>query len=82
MSKKLRVPSNIFLLPFPAYTPELSPAEPMVTKLKLPLANKTIRDIQEVEDLIVKECERLRSCPQEVKSLTLFPWIKFVLDSS
>ena len=82
MSKKLRVPSNIFLLPFPAYTPELSTAEPMVTKLKVQLANKTIRDIKEVEDLIVRECERLRSCPQEVKSLTFFPLNKHFLDSS
>ncbi|WP_170928548.1 hypothetical protein [Deinococcus hopiensis] len=82
MSKKLSVLPNIFLPPFPAYTPELSPAEPMVMKLKVPLANKTIGDLQEVEDLIVRECEILRSCPQEVKSLTLFPWIKHVLDSS
>lgn len=81
MSKKLKVPPNIFLLPFPAYTPELSPAEPMVTKLKIPLANKFLQEIQEVEDLIIEECERLRKCPQEVKSLTLFQWIKNVLES-
>ena len=81
MSKKLKVPSNVFLLPLPAYTPELSPAEPMVTKLKIPLANRTLLEIQEVEDILVRECERLRNCPQEVKSLTLFPWIRNVLES-
>ncbi|WP_420593560.1 transposase [Deinococcus sp.] len=74
-SKKLRVPSNVFLLPLPAYTPELSPAEPMVTKLKIPLANKLIETIQEVEDYIHEEGLRLKKCTQEVKSLTLFPWI-------
>lgn len=79
MSKKLKVPANIFLLPLPAYTPELSPAEPMVAKLKLPLANKTLEKIQEVEDLIIAECVRLKNALQEVKSLTLFPWIKNVL---
>lgn len=81
MSRKLKVPSNICLLPFPAYTPELSPAEPMVTKLKVPLANKTLEKIEEVEELITTECVRLKNHPQEVKSLTLFPWIKDVLDS-
>ena len=81
MSKKPRVPANIFLLPFPAYTPELSPAEPMVTKLKAPLANKLIETIQEVEDCIHEECLRLKKFTQEMKSLTLFPWIKHVLES-
>lgn len=80
-SRKLKVPNNIFLLPFPAYTPELSPAEPMVTKLKTPIANKTLEKIQEVEELITKECLRLKNHPQEVRSLTLFPWIKNVLGS-
>lgn len=81
MSRKLKVPSNLFLLPFPAYTPELSPAEPMVNKLKIPLANKTLEEIAEVESLITTECVRLKNCPQEVKSLTLFSWIKDVLES-
>lgn len=81
MSKKLKVPDNIFLLPLPAYTPELSPAEPMVARLKIPLANKTLEKLQEVEDLITQECMRLKSGLQEVKSLTLFPWIKDVLES-
>lgn len=81
MSKKLKVSANIFLLPFPAYTPELSPAEPMVAKLKIPLANKTLGKIQEVEDLIITECVRLKNSLQEVKSLTLFPWIRNVLES-
>lgn len=81
MSKKLKVPDNIFLLPLPAYTPELSPAEPMVTKLKTSLANKTLENLQEVEDLIAQECLRLKNAFQEVKSLTLFPWIKNVLES-
>ncbi|WP_168733637.1 transposase [Deinococcus sp. Arct2-2] len=80
-SPQLQVPPNLFLLPFPACTPELSPAEPMVTKLKLPIANKTLNTLQEVEDLIAAECVRLQHVPQEVKSLTLFPWIKHVLDS-
>lgn len=80
-SKKLKVPANIYLLHFPAYTPELSPAEPMVTKLKMPIANKTLEKITEVEELIVQECIRLKGSLQEVQSLTLFPWIKNVLNS-
>ena len=32
MSKRLEVPGNILIIPQPAYTPELSPVEPMVKK--------------------------------------------------
>lgn len=81
MSRKLKVPRNILMIPFPAYTPELSPAEPVVERLKLPLANKTIKTIEEVVERVKKECERLMETPQEVQSLTLFPWIKQALKS-
>ena len=81
MSKKLEVPSNILLMPLPAYIPELSPAEPMVNKLKIPLANKTLKTLKEVEDLLVNECVRLKENCAEVRSLTRFPWIRDVLES-
>lgn len=82
MSKKLKVPSNILLMPLPPYTPELSPAEPMVNKLKIPLANKTLKTLEEVEALLSQECVRLKENCAEVCSLTRFPWIRNVLESA
>ena len=80
-SLRLQVPKNIVLLPFPPYTPELSPAEPMVLKLKLPLANQMLDTLQQIEDRLVAECLRLQAHPQEVRALTRFPWIRHVLNS-
>lgn len=81
MSKKLEVPSNILLIPLPAYTPELSPAELLVNKLKIPLANKTLTTLEEIERLLSEECVRLKESCAEVRSLTRFPWIRDVLES-
>lgn len=82
MSKDVRVPSNIVLVPLPPYTPELSPAEPMMNKLKQPLANKCLSSLEELEAVLSKECVRLQANPAEVRSLTSFPWVRHVLDSS
>jgi transposase len=81
MSKTLKIPQNLLLIPFPPYTPELSPAEPMVERLKLPIANKTFETLDEVIDIVKSECERLMANVLEVRSLTLFPWIKNAIQS-
>ena len=81
MSKKLKVPGNILIVPQPAYTPELSPVEPMVKKLHAPLCNKLITKISEVRDLVATECRRLEGSKKEVKSQTLFPWLRRVIES-
>ena len=87
MSRKLEVPSNVLLMPLPASTPELSPAEPMGDKLKLPLPNKTLATLKEatlkeVEDVLMNVCVRLKENCAEVRSLTCFPWIRDVLESA
>lgn len=81
MSKKLRIPSNLMIVPQPAYTPELSPVEPMVKKVHSPLCNRLLKDISDVKDLISAECKRLEANWKEVKSQTSFPWIRYVLES-
>lgn len=81
MSKKLKVPKNILIIPQPAYTPELSPVEPMVKKVHAPLCNKLLTKLSEVEDLISGECIRLENSWKEVQSQTLFPWIRHVIES-
>lgn len=80
-SSQLKLPNNILLLNFPAYTPELSPAEPLVGRVKRPIANRTLKTLDEVEELLCQECRHLMACPEEVRSLTLFPWIRDALES-
>lgn len=80
-SPRLTVPNNMLLVTFPPYTPELSPAEPLVGRVKRPVANRTFKTLPEVEQVLSRECQRLMASPKEVRSLTLFPWIRHVLNS-
>lgn len=80
-SPQLRPPSSILPVYFPPYTPELSPAEPLVGVVKRPVANRTLKTIEEVEALLCHECERLMANPQEVRSLTYYPWIRDAIES-
>lgn len=81
ISKKLKIPDHLLIMTQPAYTPELSPVEPMVKKVKLPLANKNFTHLDDLENTLIKECQRLNNNPEEIKSQTSFPWIQNVLKS-
>lgn len=80
-SPHLTVPHTMLLVNFPPYTPELSPAEPLVGRVKRPVANRTLGTLDEVEEVLSQECQRLMANPSEVRSLTYFPWIHHVLNS-
>ena len=69
------------LLRFPPYTPELSPAEPLIRKVKDPVCNQTLTTLPAVQKLLDTECARLIACPEEIRSLRLFNWIRDVWDS-
>lgn len=81
ISKKLKVPPNIVLLHFPPYTPELSPAEPLIRKVKDPVCNQTLNSLPEVHTLLETECTRLMACPDEIRSLCHFHWIRDMWNS-
>ncbi|WP_279326991.1 transposase [Deinococcus koreensis] len=80
-SPQLTVPPTMLLVTFPPYTPELSPAEPLVGRVKRPLANRTFTTLDDVQDVLSHECQRLMASPSEVQSLTAFPWIRHALNS-
>lgn len=81
ISKKLSLPKNLLIICQPAYTPELSPVEPMVKNLKIPLANRLFKDLDDMQNVLIEECKRIKASPEEVKSQTQFPWIKNVIKS-
>lgn len=53
----------------------------MVKKVKLPLANKNFTHLDDLENTLIKECQRLNSNLEEIKLQTSFLWIKNVLES-
>lgn len=73
-SKDLKVPPGIILYPILPYTPELSPAEPLMPLLHECLANQPITDLQQVEDKLVQRCLSLQSLPTFVKGACGFNW--------
>ena len=73
-SKKLKIPEGLHLVPLPAYSPELQPAEKLWPLLHECVANKDIIDMDELEDQLVKRCQELRAQPEVIFSHTLFDW--------
>jgi len=73
-SKKLKIPDGLHLVPLPAYSPELQPAEKLWPLLHECVANTDIIDMDELEDQLVKRCQELRAQPEVIFAHTLFDW--------
>jgi transposase len=74
VSRDLVVPEGIHLCFIPPYTPELSPAEPVMPLLREAVANQLLTTLPEVEKRIVDRCVYLQSQPQTVKGACGFKW--------
>jgi transposase len=74
LSKKLKVPFGIHLLPLPAYSPELQPAERLWPLVNEPLANKAFESIHLVEDLVERRCRQLLQQQELIQGLTFYHW--------
>lgn len=77
ISKQLQVPPSLILYPIPPYTPELSPAEPMMPLLHESLANKTLTKLHQVEANLEQRCQFLHNRPDIVKGACGFAWASF-----
>jgi transposase len=73
-SKKLKIPAGLHLLPLPAYSPELQPAEKLWPLLHESVANEYIADMDALEDVLEKRCRELRAQPETIFGHTLFDW--------
>jgi hypothetical protein len=73
-SPRLTLPAGIHLAPLPAYSPELQPAERLWPLLDEPIANRTLRDLDELETTLVTRCQTLRADPARVHAHTHFHW--------
>lgn len=73
-TKKLKLPSGIRLVSFPAYTPELNPSERLWSGVKEGIANQRQEDIQELEVKVVARCQSISAKPEVVKTLTSYHW--------
>lgn len=74
LSEKLKVPFGIHLLPLPAYSPELQPAERLWPLVNEPLVNKAFESIDLVEDLVERRCRQLLQQQELIQGLTFYHW--------
>ena len=74
LSDQLQVPEGIHLLPLPAYSPELQPAERLWPLVNEPLANKAFNSIEVVEDVVEHRCRQLLQQQELIQGLTYYHW--------
>ena len=70
----VEVPEGIHLMPLPAYSPELQPAERLWPLLRESLANRDLDTLDELEDFLTQRCRHLIGNPDIIKASTLFKW--------
>jgi transposase len=71
---KLNIPEGIHLMPLPAYSPELQPAERLWPLVRESLANKNLETLDELEEIISARCRYLLEDTQLISSHTKYHW--------
>jgi len=73
-SKTLKIPSNIFFIQQPPYSPETNSVEHIWDEIReKDLHNKYFKDIKNAVDAVCNGLNRLNANPEYLKSLTNFP---------
>lgn len=77
MSKKLRVPENIRLIPQPPYSPELNPVEHVWEHLREKAThNKAFKSLDQLQDTLCHHLNKLGNDPDQLRSMTNFPYMR------
>jgi hypothetical protein len=74
LSKGVRVPEAVHLLPQPAHSPELQPSERLWPLLREAVANRDTKSIDDLEETLIERCRKLDSDAVTVRRHTLFDW--------
>ena len=75
-ARDLAVPTNLTLVPLPAYAPALNPVEKVWQYLRdRHLSHRLFRDLGAVVDGCCAAWNRLLAEPGRLRSLTSFPWL-------
>ena len=73
---ELTVPANMRLLRLPPYSPELNPAEHVWEYIREnDIRNQIFNTLDEVMDTVETSLRHLHEAPEELRSMTAFPWI-------
>jgi transposase len=79
-SKDLKLPKNVSLVPLPAYSPELNPAEQIWNALRRDyFANRVFGSLDAATTQAEKGLTEMAANKQAICSLTNWPWINAIL---
>lgn len=77
MSKKLKIPENIRLIPQPPYSPELNPIEHLWDYLREKATpNKAFKSLDQLQDALCHHLKALGDAPEKLRSMTNFPYMR------
>lgn len=77
LSRALRVPENIALIPLPPHSPELNPVEHIWDEIREKgFINQAFPSLDEVEDHLCQELVVLANNPERLHSMTAFPYFQ------
>lgn len=62
---------SVFL---PSHSPELQPAEPLWLLINEAIANHTLLNLDELENMLIYRCHKIRQQHRLVQELTCFHW--------
>jgi transposase len=74
-SGKVTTPAGITLMPLPAKTPELQPAERLWPLVREGVANQAFPDVDALQTRLVERCLQLRQVPEQIRALTRYHWL-------
>ena len=76
ISKELKVPEHMTLVPLPPYSPELNPQENVWKEIKLEgFYNKAFSSLDEVEEQLMRVLRKFEQENERLKKLTAWDWI-------
>ncbi len=73
----LSIPSNIIILNFPPYSPELNPVERFFQEFRRALANRTFDSLEQLHHALSHTLETFTADKERLELLTNFPWWHF-----
>lgn len=74
ISKELSVPEGIHLVFMPSHSPELQPAERLWPLTNEPVANRTFKTLEQLEEVVYSRCQTLLQQTELIRGLTNFYW--------
>ena len=76
-AKKIKRPKGLEFLFLPPYSPELQPAERLWPVINECIANRVVKDLDDLYDIVAKRCCWMTYEAKElIKKLTFFKWMK------